>query len=184
VATKDAEGSYVITTSAVTTISISDSDVLAEVAANKAAAEKAAAEKVIADAIAAARAAADRAAADAAAQPAEGGGGAAPAVLSTINTITVTAVKSTVAQKIKVNLNLSYKYASKVATVQFGTKSVVNGKTVWKFADFTTATLNTNGNAIITKSVTLKSSLLLKVGMQVRTLVNKVVIKAITISKL
>ncbi len=189
-ATKAADGNYYSATSAVFTLTVSDSDAVAaaaaKVIADKLAADKAAADKVIADAAAAKaaadqaladKAAADKLLADAAAQK------AAADALSVKNTISIVTVTG-LAQRNKITLDLSYKYAYESATVQFGTISVVKGKVVWSYVDFYHVILDADGNALVTRTVSLKSSLLLKVGMQVRVLLNNKVIRTITISKI
>ena len=182
-ATKAADYSYYSAISPVVTLTISDSDAIA---AAKAAADKAAADKVIADAAAAKaladQAAADKAAADQVIADAAAAQAAADAAALT-NTISIISV-TTVSQRNKITVDLADTYADESATVQFGKKSVVKGKTVWTYVDFYHAILDANGSAVFTRYIALKSSLLLKVGMQVRILVNNKVIRTIAISKL
>ncbi len=190
-ATKATDGNYYSATSSAITIIVSDSDEVAaaaaKVIADKLAADKAAADKVIADA-AAAKAAADQELADKAAADKElaDAATAAAAVLaaSLSNTIVVSAASWASSQQIKINLDFSYKFAYQSATVQFGTKSVKAGKTTWKYVDYYHVILDAQGNAVFARVVSAKGALVLKVGMQVRVVINSKVIKTNTITKL
>ena len=190
-ATKAIDGNYYSATSPSITIIVSDSDAVAaaaaKVIADKVAADKAAADKVIADA-AAVKAAADQELADKAAADKELADAATAAAVvlsaSLSNTIGIFAASWASSQQIKVDLDFSYKFAYQVATVQFGTKSVKAGKISWKYFDYYDVILDAQGNAVFARVVSAKGALVLKVGMQVRVVINSKVIKTNTITKL